>query len=87
MQTVVEIINDHIPDVQVIDVSQNKIFTVSQMKPLAAKASSLKSLNLGNNKLNQIAALDPLQGLPLEQLILNQNPLCDRFSEQSTYIR
>ena len=87
MQTVVEIINNHIPDVQVIDASHNKIFNVNQMKPLATKASSLKTLNLGNNKLTQITALDPLQGLPLEQLILNQNPLCDRFSEQSTYIR
>jgi len=86
MQTVVEIISDHIPDVQVIDMSQNKIFSVNQMKPLAAKATSLKSLNLGNNKLTQITALDHLQGLPLEQLILNQNPLCDRFTEQSTYI-
>lgn len=86
MQTVVEIINNHIPDVQVIDASHNKIFNVNQMKPLATKASSLKTLNLGNNKLTQITALDPLQGLPLEQLILNQNPLCDRFSEQSTYI-
>lgn len=87
MQTVVEIISDHIPDVQVIDASQNKIFSVNQMKPLAAKATSLKSLNLGNNKLTQITALDSLQGLPLEELILNQNPLCDRFTEQSTYIR
>ena len=87
MQTVVEIIISHIPDVQVIDASQNEIFNVNQMEPLATKARSLKTLNLGNNKLTQITALDPLQGLPLEQLILNQNPLCDRFSEQSTYIR
>lgn len=87
MQAVVQIIGDHIPDVQSIDASNNKIYSVEQMKPLITKAISLKSLNLGNNKLGQISALDRLQGLPLEELILNQNPLCDRFSDQSIYIR
>ena len=87
MQTVVQIIGDHIPDVQAIDASNNKIYSVDQMKPLIAKAASLKSLNLGNNKLGQVTSLDRLQGLQLEELILHQNPLCDRFVEQSTYIR
>lgn len=87
MQTVVQIIGDHIPDVQVIDLSNNKIYSVDQMKPLVTKAVFLKSLNLGNNKLGQITSLDRLQGLKLEELVLNRNPLCDRFNEQSTYIR
>ncbi|EFX66242.1 hypothetical protein DAPPUDRAFT_302769 [Daphnia pulex] len=86
MQTVVQIIGDHIPDVQVIDLSNNKIYSVDQMKPLVTKAVFLKSLNLGNNKLGQITSLDRLQGLKLEELVLNRNPLCDRFNEQSTYI-
>lgn len=87
MQAVVTIIGDHIPDVQAIDASYNNIHSVEQMKLLIKKAVSLKSLNLGNNKLSQIICLDRLQGLQLEELILNNNPLCDRFEEQSTYIR
>lgn len=87
MQAVVTIIGDHIPDVQAIDASHNNIHSVEQMKLLIKKAVSLKSLNLGNNKLGQIICLDRLQGLQLEELILNNNPLCDRFEEQSTYIR
>lgn len=86
MQTVVKIIGEHIPDVQAIDASNNKLHSVEQMKLLITKAVSLKSLNLGNNKLI-VGSLDSLQGLQLEELILNQNPLCDRFNEQSSYIR
>lgn len=87
MQAVVQVIGDHIPDVQAIDASDNKIFNVEQMKSLISKAPALKSLNLGKNRLTQISLLDRLQGLPLEELILHQNPLCDRFTDQSTYIR
>lgn len=87
MQSVMQIIGEHIPDVQAIDLSNNKIYSVDQMRPLLTKAAFLKSLNLGNNKLGQITSLDRLQGLKLEELILNQNPLCDRFTDQSSYIR
>ncbi|KAI9557098.1 hypothetical protein GHT06_016896 [Daphnia sinensis] len=86
MQSVMQIIGEHIPDVQAIDLSTNKIYSVDQMKPLLTKTAFLKSLNLGNNKLGQITSLDRLQGLKLEELILNQNPLCDRFTDQSSYI-
>jgi len=87
LQTVVDIIGEHIPNVVAIDASNNKIFNLDQMKPLITKTPSLRSLNLGKNKLVQISKLDRLSGLPLEELILNQNPLCDTFNEQSTYIR
>ena len=87
LQTIVDIIGEHIPNVVAIDASKNKIFNLEQMKPLITKTPSLRSLNLGQNKLVQISKLDRLSGLPLEELILNQNPLCDAFSEQSTYIR
>jgi len=66
MQTVVQKIRDHIPDIQ--DLSNNKIYSVDQMKPLSTKAVFLKSLNLGSNKPGQITSLDRLQGLKLEEL-------------------
>lgn len=87
MQTVMQIISEHIPDVQAIDASNNKIYSVDQMKLLITKASSLKSLNLGQNRIGQVSVLDRLQGLQIEELVLNQNPLCDRFVDQTTYIR
>lgn len=82
-----DIIGEHIPNVVAIDASNNKIFNLEQMKPLIMKTPSLRSLNLGQNKIVQISKLDRLTGLPLEELILNQNPVCDTFNEQSTYIR
>ena len=87
MQTVMQIISEHIPDVQAIDASNNKIHSVDQMKALITNAASLKSLNLGHNKIGDITVLDRLQGLQIEELILNQNPLCDRYGDQTTYIR
>ena len=87
LQTVVRIIGENIPDVQAIDASNNKIFSVEQFKPLISKTASLRSLNLGNNKLTQVSTLDRLQGLPLEELILHQNPICEKFTDRSLYTR
>ena len=87
MQTVMKIVGEHIPDVQAIDMSENKIFSLEQMRTLVTKATSLKSINLSNNKLSQVSVLDRLQGLPLEELILTKNPVCDQFNDRSTYIR
>lgn len=86
-RAVVNIIADNIPYVESIDLSANKIHNLESLKDLKSKATDLKLLNLANNRISQITSLDCLEGLPLKSLILNQNPLCDRFTDQSPYIR
>lgn len=86
MQAVVNVIGENIPDVQAIDASSNKIFGVEQMKPLVTKAVNLRSLNLSANKLANMSALDRLQGMGIEELVLDRNPVCDQFNDRSAYI-
>lgn len=38
-------------------------------------------------QLRDITQLDALQGLPIIELVLDGNPLCDKFKDQATYIR
>lgn len=34
-----------------------------------------------------MSTLDCLQGVPLVELALDENPLCNRFKDQNAYIR
>lgn len=84
---VVKIIADNIPDVESIDLSSNKLHNLDALKNLKDKATELKLLNLTNNKISQITSLDCLEGISLRNLAINQNPVCDRFTDQTAYVR
>ncbi|CAH1388536.1 unnamed protein product [Nezara viridula] len=87
MMAVLDIIGEIIPDLIALDLSDNKLNVTEHMKLMVEKCPNVKMLHLGNNKLRDIKQLDSLKGLPLEELILDGNSLCDRFNEQETYIR
>ncbi|XP_014285683.1 nuclear RNA export factor 1 isoform X2 [Halyomorpha halys] len=87
MMAVLDIIGEIIPDLIALDLSDNKLNVTEHMKLMVEKCPNVKMLHLGNNKLRDIKQLEALKGLPLEELILDGNSLCDRFSEQETYIR
>lgn len=87
LQAVVRIIGDNIPDVQTIDMSANKLRNLDQLKPLVQVAFSLRALNLARNQLTRVHALDALKGLPIEEIVLHDNPVCNEFKERSSYIR
>ncbi|KAJ8956646.1 hypothetical protein NQ318_014000 [Aromia moschata] len=85
--TVLEIIAENIPELEALNLFDNKISILSFLKKSTKKISNLKILHMGNNKLREMAQLDALQGLPIVDLILDGNPLCDKFKDQATYIR
>lgn len=47
---------------------------------------NLKILHVGHNKIRDIAQLDCLQGLPIIDLKLDGNPMCDKYKDKPTYI-
>lgn len=84
---VIDIIAENIPELEALNLFDNKISVLSFLKKPMKKMSHLKILHIGNNKLRDITQLDNLQGLPIIDLVLDGNPLCDKFKDQASYIR
>ncbi|XP_013782221.1 nuclear RNA export factor 1-like [Limulus polyphemus] len=83
---VVRIIKEHIPELEKLDLSGNKLNRLEPLSSLVSTCKELKSLILGNNCLSTIGELNFLKGLELQELYLDGNPLCDKFKDQSSYI-
>ncbi|KAJ1108515.1 hypothetical protein NDU88_005891 [Pleurodeles waltl] len=86
MEAVLRIIEENIPELLALDLSNNKLFRLEDLVELPQKAPLLKHLNLSGNELKTERELDRLKGMKLQELWLDGNPLCDSFRDQSTYI-
>ncbi|KAL3874362.1 hypothetical protein ACJMK2_037388, partial [Sinanodonta woodiana] len=86
MSSVMKIIEDNIPEIVALDVSNNKLLSLDYFAALTGKAPNITRLNLGKNKLRSLDELDKIRGWTLEVLILDGNELCDKFKDQSGYI-
>ncbi|GFY50351.1 nuclear RNA export factor 1 [Trichonephila inaurata madagascariensis] len=83
---VAKIIKEHIPEIEVLDLSDNRLYIIDSLTSLVPVCKQLKSLILRNNKLRSVAELNSLKGLEITDLILDGNPLCDDFKDKTTYI-
>ncbi|XP_018421083.1 PREDICTED: nuclear RNA export factor 1 [Nanorana parkeri] len=86
MQSMLQIIEENVPELLSLDLSNNKLYKLDHMTDIHLKAPNLKILNLSNNVLRSEKDLDKVKGLKLEILYLDGNPLCDNFRDQNTYI-
>ncbi|XP_034281227.2 nuclear RNA export factor 1 isoform X2 [Pantherophis guttatus] len=86
MLAVLQIIDDNIPELLSLNLSDNKLYRLDDMSALVQKAPNLKILNLSCNQLKTEHELDKLKGLKLDELWLDSNPLCDGFRDRSLYI-
>ncbi|XP_015745893.1 nuclear RNA export factor 1 isoform X2 [Python bivittatus] len=86
MIAVLQIIQENIPELLSLDLSDNKLYRLDDMTELHQKAPRLKILNLSCNQLKTEYELDKLKGLKLDELWLDSNPMCDNFRDRSTYI-
>ncbi|XP_018319322.1 nuclear RNA export factor 1 isoform X2 [Agrilus planipennis] len=84
--TAIDIISVNIPDLEALNLYDNRIHVLSHLKKLNTKLPNLKILHIGNNKIKDISMLDALSGLPLVDVVLDGNPLCDKYKNQETYI-
>ncbi|XP_054261590.1 nuclear RNA export factor 1-like [Macrosteles quadrilineatus] len=87
MQAAIQIIGESIPDLVALKVSDNKLVTVDGLKKLKDSTPNLKVLHIGNNKIRFLNHFDIMQGLPVEEIELDGNPLCDKFKDKDNYIR
>uniref|UniRef100_A0A452SN59 Nuclear RNA export factor 1 n=1 Tax=Ursus americanus TaxID=9643 RepID=A0A452SN59_URSAM len=86
MAATLRIIEENIPELLSLNLSNNRLYRLDDMSSLVQKAPNLKILNLSGNELKSERELDKVKGLKLEELWLDGNPLCDTFRDQSTYI-
>uniref|UniRef100_A0AAR2JYJ1 NTF2 domain-containing protein n=1 Tax=Pygocentrus nattereri TaxID=42514 RepID=A0AAR2JYJ1_PYGNA len=87
MQAVIKIIEENVPELACLNLSNNKLYKLDDLAELVNKAPNIKTLNLSHNELKSERELDKVKGLKLTELWLDRNPLCDHFKDQSTYIR
>ncbi|KAM8940564.1 nuclear RNA export factor 1 [Pelodytes ibericus] len=86
MEAMLHIIEDNVPELLSLDISNNKLYRLDDMAEIHNKAPNLKGLNLSNNMLKTERELDKIKNLKLEELWLDGNPLCDNFRDQTAYI-
>uniref|UniRef100_A0A673KIM8 Nuclear RNA export factor 1-like n=1 Tax=Sinocyclocheilus rhinocerous TaxID=307959 RepID=A0A673KIM8_9TELE len=86
MQAVIKIIQENIPELLCLNLSNNKLCKLTDIAELVNKAPNLQSLNLSHNELKSEQELDKVKGFRLVELWLDRNPLCDAFKDQTTYI-
>uniref|UniRef100_A0A8C5E130 Nuclear RNA export factor 1 n=1 Tax=Gouania willdenowi TaxID=441366 RepID=A0A8C5E130_GOUWI len=87
MEAVIKIIEENIPELTSLNLSNNRIQRLDELSDLVTKVPHLKTLNLSHNDLKTDRELDKLKGLKLVELWLVRNPLCALFKDQSLYIR
>jgi len=83
----IQIIADSIPDLVALNLSENKLTAIDCLKLLKTSTPNLKVLYIGKNNVRFIDQFDPMQGLQIEELELDGNPLCDKFKDKESYIR
>uniref|UniRef100_A0A3B1JXQ8 Nuclear RNA export factor 1 n=1 Tax=Astyanax mexicanus TaxID=7994 RepID=A0A3B1JXQ8_ASTMX len=86
MQAVVKIIEENIPELVCLNLSNNRLYKLDDFAELVNKVPNLKTLNLSHNELKSERELDKVRGFKLTELCLDRNPLCDHFKDQSSYI-
>uniref|UniRef100_A0A674AE04 Nuclear RNA export factor 1b n=1 Tax=Salmo trutta TaxID=8032 RepID=A0A674AE04_SALTR len=86
MHAVIKIIEENIPELVCLNISNNKLFRLDDLSELVNKAPNLKTLNLSHNELKTERELDRIKGLKLVELWLERNPLCDYLKDQASYI-
>ncbi|XP_029021448.1 nuclear RNA export factor 1 isoform X1 [Betta splendens] len=86
MEAVIKIIEENIPELTCLNLSNNRIHKLDELAGLVNKVPNLKTLNLSHNELKSDRELDKVKGLKLVELWLNRNPLCNHFKDQPSYI-
>ncbi|XP_059062645.1 nuclear RNA export factor 1 [Achroia grisella] len=86
MLAVIDIIADNIPDLEALNLNDNKLHGMEHLKILSTKLKNLKILYLADNRIPYVGSLDALKSLPLVELFLTGNPLVNKFNDHEIYV-
>ncbi|XP_047210062.1 nuclear RNA export factor 1 isoform X2 [Girardinichthys multiradiatus] len=86
MEAVIKIIEENIPELACLNLSNNRIHKLDDLTDAVTKVPNLKALDLSQNELKTDRELDKIKGLKLVELWLSKNPLCVHFKDHAAYI-
>ncbi|XP_006869180.1 PREDICTED: nuclear RNA export factor 2-like [Chrysochloris asiatica] len=86
MTVTLKIIEENFPELLSLNLCSNKLYQLNGLSDIIHKAPKVKILNLSKNKLKSVWELDKIKGMKLDELWLEGNPLCNNFSDHSTYV-
>uniref|UniRef100_A0A023GFK0 Putative mrna export factor tap/mex67 n=1 Tax=Amblyomma triste TaxID=251400 RepID=A0A023GFK0_AMBTT len=87
LSVAVKIIVDNIPEVQTLDLSNNRLITLYPLGPLHSACKQLRSINLANNRITKMAELDSMKGMSsVQEIVLEGNPVCNAYNDKTEYI-
>ncbi|XP_016051224.1 PREDICTED: nuclear RNA export factor 2-like [Miniopterus natalensis] len=86
MAATLHIIRKNFPELLSLNLHNNRLCQLDGLSDITQMAPAVKILNLSKNELNSTWELCKIKGLKLEELWLEDNPLCHTFSDESTYI-
>ena len=81
MNKVLTVIMDNIPEVAALDLSKNKLTSMSLefFSTFKSKVKELRILHLADNKIGDTRGLEKMRGMALAELKLTGNPLLERI--------
>uniref|UniRef100_A0A182JAF5 NTF2 domain-containing protein n=1 Tax=Anopheles atroparvus TaxID=41427 RepID=A0A182JAF5_ANOAO len=82
----IDIIAEHIPELEALNLNDNKLYMLDHLKSMATKMPNLKILYLARNRIPYVNTLDSLKALKLQELNLEENPLKQRYEDQTLYV-
>ncbi|XP_049287410.1 nuclear RNA export factor 1-like [Anopheles funestus] len=86
MLAAVDIIAEHIPALEALNLNENRLYMLDHLKSMATKLPHLKILHLAKNRIPYLSTLDSLKNLKLVELNLEDNPLRKQFDDNTAYI-
>ncbi|XP_034934464.1 nuclear RNA export factor 1-like [Chelonus insularis] len=88
MMTVLEIAGQAIPNLEALNLDNNRLSVLEKLNVLQEKFANLKVLHIGDNKIRSLHQIDELGDLKLNEFRLEGNPLCDRYQNRfDDYVR
>ncbi|XP_077001923.1 nuclear RNA export factor 2-like isoform X2 [Tamandua tetradactyla] len=85
MAATLKIIEEEFPELLSLNLRNNKLYQLDGLSDIIQKAPKIKILDISKNELKSAWELGKMKGLKLEELWLEENPLCSSFTEKSTY--
>ncbi|EDS33177.1 conserved hypothetical protein [Culex quinquefasciatus] len=86
MMAAFDVIKENIPDLEALNLNDNKLHMLDHFKLLDKKAPNLKILYMANNKIPYVTALDSLKNLALVEINLEGNQLKERIKDPTVYV-
>ncbi|KAJ8666848.1 hypothetical protein QAD02_008510 [Eretmocerus hayati] len=80
---VLDLVAEHIPHLEALNLDSNKIANVERLSLLASKFEKLKILHIGDNKIKEMGYLSALKNSRIEELRLEGNPVCNKYKTRN----